>query len=76
VNAPPKVGDKVVLGDWHQFKSTVSLVEDEAGGNVAIHITMEYPDDPYFSRSKETVKVFLHDEGSSWHRWDSYPRVN
>lgn len=76
LKSPPMVGDKVVVGKWHVYKSYVSCVEDEPGGRVLIHITTEYPDDPYFKRKKDTCKVWLHDEGDTWHRADSYPHVN
>ena len=75
MSAPPQVGDQVVIGDWYQFKSTVSLVEEEYG-SVIIHVTTEYPDDPYFTRKADTIKVFLHDEGRTWHRLNSYPHLN
>jgi len=73
---PPQLGTKVILGDWHQYKSKVSCVEDLPDGRVQVHITVEYPDDPYFKRKQETVKVWLHDEGNTWHRANSYPLVN
>ena len=76
LKAPPKVGDRVVLGDWHVYKSHVSCVEEVPGGRVYIHITMEYPEDPYFKNKQETIKVWLHDEGDTWHRANSYPHVN
>lgn len=75
LNTPPQVGDKIILGDWHQFKSWVSCVEDEDGATL-IHVTIEYPDDPFFTRKQESAKVYLHDEGKTWHRVNSYPYVN
>lgn len=76
LKAPPLVGDRIVIGNWHQFKSTVSCVEEMSGGRTRIHVTTEYPDDPYFKRAKESSKVWLHDEGSTWHTMNGYPQVN
>ena len=73
---PPQVGDKVILGDWQQFKSWVSCVEDLDGRRVNVHITIEYPDDPFFKNKQETVIVYLHDEGRTWHRYESCPKLN
>ena len=77
MNIPPQIGDKVVVANRHQFKTTVSCVEDQSDGRVLIHVCWEYPkDDPYFKKEKEYSHVWLHDEGNTWHRANSYPRVN
>ena len=76
MKAPPQVGDKVVVGDWHQFESRVSCIEEMPGQRTRLHITTTYPDDPFFKHREDTCMVWLHDEGSSWHRVNSYPHVN
>ena len=70
LGAPPQVGDRVVLGDWHQFKAYVVCVEDTDDSRVCLHVRIEYPEgDPFFKRRFDHVQVYLHDEGDSWHRY-------
>jgi hypothetical protein len=77
LGAPPQIGDRVVLGDWYQFKSHVTCVEDLDDCRVCLHVTIEYPEnDPFFKRSREHVKVYLKDEGETWHRYSSHPKLN
>ena len=74
---PPEIGDRIVIGDWFQFRTVVNCVEKLVDRRVRIHVTTEYPkNDPFFKRESETSIVYLHDEGKSWHRYDGHPMVN
>jgi len=74
---PPEIGDRIVIGDWVQFPTVVNCVETLLDTRVCIHVTTTYPeDDPFFKVKKETSKVYLHDEGQSWHRYEAHPKLN
>ena len=74
---PPQIGDRIIISDWVQFETTVNCVEELPDKRVCIHVTTKYPEnDPFFTRKSETSKVYLHDEGKVWCRYDSHPMVN
>lgn len=73
---PPNIGDRIVIGDWTQFLTTVAHVEMLEDKRICIHVTIEYPDDPYFPSKYEISKVYLHEEGQTWYRYGSHPSIN
>lgn len=74
---PPNIGDRIVIGDWVQFPTTVNCVETLDDGRTCIYVTTEYPeDDPFFKRKIDRTKVYLKDEGSSWHRFFAHSKLN
>ncbi len=73
---PPNIGDRIVIGDWIQFPTTVDCVEKCAEG-VVIYVTTKYPKgDPYLKCESDAGKVYLRDEGKPWHRYEEHPKLN
>ena len=72
----PDIGERIVIGDWHQFETLVNCVE-KVDGCIVIYVTTFYPEgDPYFRNKSETSRVYLHDEGKTWHRYNAHPKLN
>tara|TARA_Y100000310_G_C20526214_1_gene736172 strand:- start:682 stop:924 length:243 start_codon:yes stop_codon:yes gene_type:complete len=74
---PPKIGDRIVIGDWVQFPTTVNCVERFDDEGVVIYVTTKYPeDDPFFKVKSEGSRVYLRDEGKTWHRYAAHPKLD
>ena len=70
---PPKIGDRIVISNWAQFPTIVNCVETFEDKRVCIYVTTKYPkDDPFFEVKEDRSKVYLHDEGESWCRYEAY----
>jgi hypothetical protein len=66
------IGDRVVLGHWAHFKSVVSDSKEIPGDIVQLTIVTCFPIDDYFKWDLEASKVYLHDEGKTWHRMSQH----
>ena len=73
---PPQIGERIVIGDWIQFPTTVTYIEALPDKRVCIYVTTKYPDDPMFRTGSDTSKVYLHEEGDTWHRYNAHPGLN
>jgi len=68
---PPQIGDRVIVSDWAQFETTISLVEDYDGHSTMLHLRWDLGDG-----KPHTSHVWLHDEGKTWIRYEDRKVLN
>ena len=73
---PPSIGDRIVIGSWEQFPAIVTYLETLDDRRICIYVTMTYPHDSFFKHKNGTSKVYLHEEGDTWHRYNDYSKSN
>lgn len=62
-----KVGDRVVVGDWHTIPVTVSQINQLEDNRVRLDLDWG---------EHGTSYVFLHDRKKTWYKYEEYPFLN
>ena len=67
VEKPIKIGDRVVVANHFGIEVRVKAVKLENGGRAMLILDWGM---------HGTSRVYAHDEGSTWYRYEDYPQIH